>query len=449
MYRRLLLAGVLGATALLLVASATATTKVAGSAKGAESSAAPFSQAWANVPQTTAGRKAKSVLVFGLEQDVNGFDTNLACCNQLIGGFMGSIETLRGAFVQNEKGIWVKDLVTQASATKTSLSYTISPKAFWYWGGKKLPVTYKDFVYTLQKTDDPNSLVAARTGYSNIDTTNWTHKGDKQITFHWKTKNCTQDFPCGPFANWQSLFSGGAAIYPSAALVGQDFNKLWTNCICGSDGKPVSDGPFYLSNYTQGQGSTLKANPFWAGAKPGLAEVDFKIITDTNTEVQAMRGGEVDAISPTFGSNLLPLKGQSGLVYNQIPGYYFEHLEFREGKGSSNPLLRAPWMRQAISLGIDRASIIKTVYGDLAGNTTPINSMTYYSTQSAYKPDFAFLNFNANKALALLKKHCTGGPSTVGGGGTWTCAGFRPASAGRGRQVTRPARTARRSSRPR
>ena len=102
-----------------------------------------------------------------------------------------------------------------------------------------------------------------------------------------------------------------------------------------------------------------------------------------------MRGGEVDAITPTFGSNLLPLKGQAGITFNQIPGYYFEHLEYRETKGTSNVLLRAPWMRQAISMGIDRAGIIKTVYGDLAGNTQPMNNMIYYSTQAAYKPDFA------------------------------------------------------------
>jgi ABC-type transport system substrate-binding protein len=406
---------------MLLAASATATTKVAGSARGAESSAAPFAQSWAKVPQTTAGRKAKSVLVFGVEQDINGFNTALACCNQLIGAFMGPNEALHGAYNQNEKGVWFKDLVSQASATKTSLSYTIKPNANWYWGGKKLPVTYKDFVYTLQKIDDPNSLVAGRSGYSNIDTTNFTHKGQKQVTFHWKTKSCTQDFPCGPYANWQYIFSG---LYPAAALAGQDFNKIWTDCICGSDGKPVSNGPFFLTNYTKGQGTTLKANPFWSGKKPGLAEVDFKIITDTNTEVQAMRGGEVDAITPTFGSNLLPLKGQAGITFNQIPGYYFEHLEFRETKGTSNVLLRAPWMRQAISMAIDRAGIIKTVYGDLAGNTKPMNNMIYYSTQAGYKPDFAPFNFNATKALALLKKHCTGGPATPGAGGTWTCSGL-------------------------
>jgi len=89
---------------MLLAASATATTKVAGSARGAESAAAPFAQSWAKVPQTTAGRKAKSVLVFGVEQDINGFNTALACCNQLIGAFMGPNEALHGAYWHNNFG---------------------------------------------------------------------------------------------------------------------------------------------------------------------------------------------------------------------------------------------------------------------------------------------------------------------------------------------------------
>ena len=74
MQRRLwLLAGV-GAAVLLVAASATATTKVAGSAKGSTLAAAPFAQSWANVPRTPAARKAKSVLVFGAEQDITGFN---------------------------------------------------------------------------------------------------------------------------------------------------------------------------------------------------------------------------------------------------------------------------------------------------------------------------------------------------------------------------------------
>jgi peptide/nickel transport system substrate-binding protein len=385
------------------------------------------------VPTTTAGRKAANVVVFGAEQDINGFNTVLACCNQLWASFMGGNEALHGAFNQNNKGVWFKDLVSSASATKTSLSYTIKPNANWYWGGKKLPVTYKDFVYTLQKIDDPASDVAGRTGYSNIDTKNWTHKGQKQITFHWKTTACTSDFPCGPYANWQSLFSG---LYPAAALAGQDFNKIWTNCICGSDGQPVSNGPFYLSNYTKGQGTTLRANPYYYD-EPKLSEVDVRFFGEGTAEEEAMRGGQVDAISPAFGQVLLPLKDAPGIAFDQVPGYYFEHLELREGnasaasgvtKGSSNLLLRAPWLREAIMLGLDRQRIIDTVYGKLAGSTKPLDNMLFYSTQTHYRPDFRRWNYDPAKALALLKRHCAAGsgPPAPSPANTrvWQCAGL-------------------------
>ena len=78
MHRRLWLLAGAAAAVLLLAASATATTKVAGSARGSTLAAAPFAQSWAQVPRTPAGRKAKSVLVFGMEQDIVGFNTTIS-----------------------------------------------------------------------------------------------------------------------------------------------------------------------------------------------------------------------------------------------------------------------------------------------------------------------------------------------------------------------------------
>ena len=410
MHRRLWLIAGMVLAVMIVATTATATTKVAGSARAADSApaAAPFAQSWAAVPRTMAARKAKDIVVFGQEQDIVGFNTNLTCCNQFWAGVQ-TIPVIRGAFITNNKLQLVKDLVSDAKATKTTLSYTIRPDANWNWGGKKIPVTYKDFAYTWQQIVDPKNDLVGRDGYDQI--TGYTHKGQKQITFKWKK----------PYAAWQLLFGG---VYPATALAGQDFNKIWTNCICGNDGKPVSDGPYLLTNYTKGQGSTLKANPFWYGKKPAIKEVDFKIIADTNTEVQAMRGGEVDAINPTFGLNLLPLKSTSSVTFNQVPGLFQEHIDIQFGK-QGQPLLRAPWMRQALMMGINRTAIIKTVYGELAGNTKPLDSLVYYQSDAAYKPDFKKWDFNPAKALAILKKHCSGGPTSVGGsGGTWTCNGF-------------------------
>jgi peptide/nickel transport system substrate-binding protein len=410
MHRRLWLIAGMVLAVMIVATTATATTKVAGSARVADSApaAAPFAQSWAAVPRTMAARKAKDIVVFGQEQDIVGFNTNLTCCNQFWAGVQ-TVPVIRGAFITNNKLQLVKDLVSDAKATKTTLSYTIRPDANWNWGGKKIPVTYKDFAYTWHQIVDPKNDLVGRDGYDQI--TGYTHKGQKQITFKWKK----------PYAAWQLLFGG---VYPATALAGQDFNKIWTNCICGNDGKPVSDGPYLLTNYTKGQGSTLKANPFWYGKKPAIKEVDFKIIADTNTEVQAMRGGEVDAINPTFGLNLLPLKSTSGVTFNQVPGLFQEHIDIQFGK-QGQPLLRAPWMRQALMMGINRTAIIKTVYGELAGNTKPLDSLVYYQSDAAYKPYFKKWDFNPAKALAILKKHCSGGPTSVGGsGGTWTCNGF-------------------------
>src|SRR6266404_1640528 len=398
------------AAAVALVATPSGTAKPS----GATAAAAPFAEAWASVPASSTARKARNIVVFGASSVFNGFNTQLACCNSLWASFAGANEALRGAFNQNDKGAWVKDLVSAASADKTGISYTIRPDAYWYWGGKKVPVTYRDFVYTLQQIDDPNNDVSSRTGYGNLDPTKFTHKGDKQVTFFWKTTSCSTNFPCGPYANWQSLFT---SLYPSFALAGTDFNKIWTSCICGKDGKPVSDGPFYLSNYTPGQGTTLKANPFYH-AKPKLAEVDFRFILDQNAAEQAMLGGQIDALLPSIGNVVLPLLNAPGIAFDEVPGYVFEHLELREGdakagpdvnKGASNVLLRAPWLREAIMLGLDRRKIIDAVLGRFAGTTRPLDSLLFYSAGTDYRPDFRRWNYNPAKALAILKQHCVAG----------------------------------------
>lgn len=408
MQKRLwLLAGV-GAAVLMVAASATATTKVAGGSSAHSLAAAPFSQAWAHVPRTTAGRKAKSVLVFGMEQDITGF--NLAQADQTAywAAVTGETGIIRGNYLVDNKGDYHLDLASKVTATKTDLSITIRPDANWYWGGKKSPVTNADYVYTWQQFLDKNNSVASTTGYDQI--TGFTLKGTKTVVFHWKT----------PFADYRDLFG---YIYPSKALTGLQFNTFWADCVCGNDGQPISDGPFYVSNYTRGQGVTLKANPLWYGKKPGLAEVDFKLITDTNSEIQAMRGGEVDAINPSPQSALAQLVGQSGLTYSSIPGFIQEHWDFQFG-AKGNPLLKAPWMRQAIAMGMDRHSLVKALYGSIAPGMKPLNN-TIWELGTNAVPSFAKWSFAPKKALALLAKHCTGGPSKPTRNNTafWTCAG--------------------------
>ena len=178
-----------------------------------------------------------------------------------------------------------------------------------------------------------------------------------------------------------------------------------------------------LTNWTKGQGVTLKSNPFWYGKKPGLKEIDFKLLTDTNSEIQAMRGGEVDAIFPSPQTALSELVHQSGLTYNATPGFVLEHVDIQTGP-HGNPLLKQPWMRQAIALAINRHSLINAIFSSYSPGQKPLNNLEYLIGPDSV-PHFAKWNTAPKKALALLKAHCTGGPATPTRGNTsyWTCNG--------------------------
>ncbi len=412
MHRRLwLLAGV-GAAVVVLAASATATTKVAGSAKASSFAAAPFAQAWANVPRTTAARKAKDVLVFGGEQDPAGFNGLQADQSSYWAVVEGNTAVLRGAYIVDNKGNYSLDLASSVVATKTGLTIKIRPDANWNWGGKKVPVTAADFVYTWKQIVDPNNTPASTTGYDQMSSC---------VAKTTKTVACTWT-PGKPFADYRDLFG---LVYPSTALAGMNWNTMWANCVCGNNGAPVSDGPFMLTNFTKGQGVTLKSNPFWYGHKPGLKEIDFKLLTDTNSEIQAMRGGEVDAISPSPQTALSALINQSGITYNSTPAFIMEHIDIQFGS-HGNPLLKAPWMRQALMLGMNRVSLIKAIFSSYAPGLKPLNSLEYQIGPNAL-PHFAKWSFAQNRARALLAKHCKGGPSKPTRGNTkyWTCSGVK------------------------
>ncbi len=69
-------------------------------------------------------------------------------------------------------------------------------------------------------------------------------------------------------------------------------------------------------------------------------------------------------------------------------------------------------MRHALMMGMDRSSLIKALFGDIAPGLKPLDSLLFYPNDVAdYRTDFHQWNYDPAKALALLKQHCTGGPS--------------------------------------
>src|ERR671925_531305 len=109
----------------------------------------------------------KTTLVFGAEQDVNGFNTALECCNQFWAVVIGNTPVLRGAWMINPKLRYVPDVITGAKVTPRPFSVTYNIKRNARWSDGK-PVVAADFIYAWRKIMDPQSQVAGRDGYDQI-----------------------------------------------------------------------------------------------------------------------------------------------------------------------------------------------------------------------------------------------------------------------------------------
>lgn len=388
----------------------------------------PFERAMQSVPRTPQGRAAKSVVKFAMEQDAGGFNLANADFTGAWAAYFGETPIIRGNYIIDQKGNYHLDMASKVVATKKYLKIWIKKNANWNWIGHGLhPVTAADYIYTWKQFVKAGNNVASTTGYDKITSAKSSGHG-KIVTFRWSV----------PFADYRDLFG---YIYPSYAIGGQNWNTLWAHCVCGKDGKPISDGPFYLSSWTPGQGVILKANTKWYGSKPHLKTIVGQLINDQNSEVQAMKGGEVDAIFPGQPTNALSsLLSQKNLANVVTPGYVQEHIDLQFGPAKSAAggshtnagavLLKKKYFDGALAMGLNRQPVINAVYNGIVpkNKLKPLNNPewefgTYATGKYAY---FSKYNYNPKKAIATLKAHgCTGGPSVASKNNNkvWTCNG--------------------------
>ncbi|HMC96333.1 MAG TPA: peptide ABC transporter substrate-binding protein, partial [Flavobacteriales bacterium] len=360
----------------------------------------------------SASAKSAGTLVFGAEQG-GGPDW---CLNLILdvdcNAFWNVVfqtPVIRGAFLFTPKFTYKPDLVSKFKfqTRPQRITYTIRKNAKWSDG---VPVTGKDFKFTWKTTRDPkNKDHIDPLGYEDIRSVTGSGKVVK-ITFK---RN---------FAAWRDLFN---YVLPQHALQGTDMLSVWNTCICNpkKGNAPIGDGPFLLTRYDSGTGITLTRNPHaWFGPKAKLQSIVFRFITNTNSEIQSIRSGEVDAIYPQPQLALADLRSQAGLRVVSHVGLQFEHIEIQQGP-HGNPLAKQLWVRKALSQSINRASAAKALYGTLNPSVGPLQSIVRLKGEAGYRNDFASLNYSPAKVEAAMKAH----NCSRGGDGIYTCSGTKVA----------------------
>jgi ABC-type transport system substrate-binding protein len=286
------------------------------------------------------------------------------------------------------------------------VTYYIRKNARWSDG---VPVSGKDWRFTWQTATNPKYK-------DHIDPLGW--EDIRSITGNGKVVKVTFK---RNFAAWRGLFT---YILPQHALQGTDMLTVWNDCICNpkKGNAPIGNGPFLLTRFDRGAGVTLTRNPRgWYGKRAKLDSIVFRFITNTNSEIQAIRSGEVDAIYPQPQLALADLRGQAGLRVVTHLGLQWEHIEIQQGT-KGNPLAKQKWLRQALITSLNRSAAARALYGTLNPKVGVLNSLTRLTNEKTYNPKhFSRWNYNPTKVANIMRAH----NCAKGGDGIYRCSGTK------------------------
>ncbi len=164
----------------------------------------------------------------------------------------------------------------------------------------------------------------------------------------------------------------------------------------------VSAGPYKLSKVERGQRYVLDRvtpYPLADNNTPNLEQVVFRVFGDVNTEVLALRNGEIDLVANALPPALAKsVKGDSKLKTVEIPSLGWAHIQYN--------LQRAPLdkleVRQALAAAVDYEAIRKSA---MQGAAVSSNSSVLTPTLKQWTdPSAKEYQHDVAKAKDLLAK---------------------------------------------
>lgn len=270
-----------------------------------------------------------------------------------------------------EPWIFDKDC-TVVTESPFTVSCTIRADAKWSDG---VPITAADFKFTYDTIMNPKNDVVTRDLYSKITEFNVISPSEFQMVFK------------EPFAPFRELWAGvSTTVLPQHVLEGQNFNKVWNNCICDpKTKKPIASGPMKVTSFTPNEKVVLAPNENYWGKKASVPQVVFVPMRDSNTEVNAFRSGEVDMIYPQNQIGLRrKIESVDGAKYTSSLGPVWEHFDMLSTVKGLDDLA----VRKAIATAMPRQQIVDRVVKDANDDAEVLDNVMWMTDQQAYAPNW-------------------------------------------------------------
>ncbi len=282
--------------------------------------------------------------------------------------------------------------------------YHIHPDATWSDG---TPVTADDFAFTYETTINPVLDITSRDGYDQM--TGYEVVDDKTFLAIFGEI----------YAPWRTLFSS-PGVMPKHVLENQPFNAVWDDLIT------VGSGPFVMDEWLPDERITLSRNPdYWAsedrlsGSPLGdVQTINIVFLEDSQTQIQALRGQEIDMFYPQPQVALVEeVSGIDGVEWEAGLGPIWEQISFN----FDDPVLSQRFVRQAIVQAIDRDAIVDVVVRPLAPDAEMLNNSVWMVGTEFYEDHMTQFPYDPAAAEALLVDN----GCAKGADGIYECGGER------------------------
>jgi len=159
---------------------------------------------------------------------------------------------------------------------------------------------------------------------------------------------------------------------------------------------PVGTGPFQFVAYQKDAVIRYKANPGYWGEKAKVDALVFAITTDPTARYSKLKAGECHVSAYPRPADLPEMQKDPALKVISMPGLNIGYWAFNVQK----PPLDKKEVRQALTMAIDKAAILKDVY--MGAGTAAVNFIP--PTMAAFNSAVKDHPYDPAKAKALLTK---------------------------------------------
>lgn len=230
------------------------------------------------------------------------------------------------------------------------------------------PMTMEDVLFSLNRHMDEDVASYLAWMYANVDSIEQT--GDWEITVH-----LTE-----PDAAWQYAF---------ATTAGHIISKKYYEENAEQFGQPgvgvIGTGPYVLDSWTTGSEIKLTYNEnYWDKENvPQFKNIDFKIITDANTQATTLASGQADYMFDPPTEMLDTIREAENMSVEEVDGWTVLWMAMNCQSGPFSDVN----VRKAVAYALDKDSLyegVLTENGSYAKNGMPFSSALYGSESESW-----------------------------------------------------------------